>query len=701
MGRSWREEDPDIEKEMRQFLRAVREQTGILVEDSPHRYGFAHLTFEEYYAARYLIANSQESAQRIRAHFHDPRWQEPILLALGLIGMESPEEACVLVETAILAEGEEVRAGGLDPSLYEPLLGRDYLFALRCLGDDVPVHPALAKQLIERLLREITQQTGSGRYQKYQEALAKELGYVEASAYASFLLPHLIENIEGTDRSLRLWSLYSLGRIGRAAALEQEKVRWLLLETLHDADPLLRSAALWGLSQMPRSEVTGILLEVLSNDVDSSVKQAAVKYLGESGEASPQVTKALLDVLHEAAAPGGFPLRDAVVKSLGHLGDASPEVLSALIALLPRDIFLSSHESVMKSLRQLSRSSFEVVPMIVRALQDAAPRVRVGVAETLETFDHISPDVLEELRNIPPQRSPVRTFQVPFCVKQWYWLPDEVEALLLYQLHDPRVRWEAVKVLGQLEELSDRAEHALLMTLHDEDAHVRARVIETLNAFEMSPEVLSAFINVLSSDTDAYVRARTVECLGDMEQPLEDVMQALFQAIHDTDDHVRTCTVKSLGRIAPTFPEVLTALLFALRHDAFFGVRWEAVKYLDSLKQLPKIAAPAIVEALTDENWAVRQDCARLLGRGGSGNKRTIQALLRGLSDTDMLVRKACSHALVQLGQRFPQVIKTITMQLARIVQARQNDTTGYNTPCDVAYEALWLLVNGNPFESR
>src|SRR5260370_20149586 len=145
---------------MRQFLRAVREQTGILVEDTPHRYGFAHLTFEEYYAARYLIANNQERAQRIRAHLHDPRWQEPILLALGLIGMESPDEACVLVETTILAEGEEARAKGLDPSPYESLLGRGYLFALRCLGQCLPVHDALAKQLTEPLPRENPQQTG-------------------------------------------------------------------------------------------------------------------------------------------------------------------------------------------------------------------------------------------------------------------------------------------------------------------------------------------------------------------------------------------------------------------------------------------------------------------------------------------------------------------------------------------------------------
>jgi HEAT repeat protein len=699
-GRSWREEDPDVEKEIRQFLRAVREQTGILVEDVPHHYGFAHLAFEEYYAACYLLANTQERAQSIRAHLHDPRWQEPILLALGLIGIESPDQACILVETAILAEGEEARAKGIDPSPYETLLGRDYLFALRCLGDDIPIRSARAEQLTERLLRELTQQRGPGRFQKYQEALAESLGYVEISAYGSFLLPRLFENIESTERSLRLWSLYSLGRIGRAA-LRQEKVRWLLLETLHDEDPWIRFAALWGVSQMPEPEVTGILLEVLHSDPDPSVKQAAVKYLGERGEASPQATKALLDLLQEAAVPDGILLRNAAVKSLGQLGSASPEVVSALVAFLPHDILLPSHESVLQSLQQLSQFSSEVVPLVVNSLQDAAPRVRVAIANALETLDHISPDALEELRNVPPQHSPARTFQVPFSIKQWYWLPQEIEALLLYKLHDPRTRWEAVKALGQLEELSDCAEDALLVTLHDENAHVRARVIETLNTYEMSSEVLAAFIQVLSSDRAASVRARAVECLGDIEQPLEVVMQALFQAMNDTDDHVRACAVKSLWRLAPTSSEVLTALLFALCHDTFFGVRWEAIKCLENLEELPKRAVPAIVQALTDENWAVRQDCAHLLGKVGPANKLTIQALLKGLSDRDGLVRKACSDALVQLGQRFAQSSETITLQLARIIQAWRKEPPGYHTPGDVAYEALWFLVNGGPFESR
>jgi HEAT repeat protein len=708
-NRPWHEENPDSEKEIKQFLLAVRDHTGILIEDPPHHYQFAHLTFEEYYAARHLVANREERAKRIRAHLHDPRWQEPILLALGLIGRESPEQVPLLVETVILAQGEQAISLGLAPSPYEPLLGRDYLMALRCLGDDIPVHPALVSQLIKRCLREITGQTASGRFQKYQEVLIECLKHIEASIYASALLPHLIKNLQGTDRNLRIWSLYSLGRIYRASL--STEARRPLLEALHDDDPWIRSAALLGLSHMQGPELTELLLNVLSNENDFSVRREAIKYLGERGQTSQEVTRTLLDVLREPATPDGILLRDTVVKSLGQLGDASREVISALIALLPRDtLFLLrqfSHESTLQSLQQLSQRSSEVVPMIVNALQDAEPHVRVAVASTLETFASASPEVIALLRHVPSEPSSSETLQVPICAKQWCWLPDQVEALLLRRLRNSRafVRWEAVKALGQLEELSDRAENALVNVLHDEDALVRARAIETFNTFEMSTNTFITFIQMLSNDTDAYVRARIVGCLGDMDQPSQEVLPALLGALHDTEDHVRCCAVESLGHMIPHSPEILTALLTVLRSDTFFGARWAVIKSLKDLGELPASASLATIQTLLeDTHQVVRQDCAHLLGQSGSSDEQTIQALLKGLSDGDLQVRQACSQALVRLGQRFPERRDMITLQLERIIQERQDESVswfGLSTPCDMAYDALWLLVKGDPLESE
>lgn len=56
----WDAEDPNpkIIEEVKKFLQAVREHTGLFVERAPKRYGFMHLTFEEYYVARHLVARS-------------------------------------------------------------------------------------------------------------------------------------------------------------------------------------------------------------------------------------------------------------------------------------------------------------------------------------------------------------------------------------------------------------------------------------------------------------------------------------------------------------------------------------------------------------------------------------------------------------------------------------------------------------------
>jgi len=684
-GRPWREEDLEVEGEMRQFLRVVCEQTGILAEESHQCYRFAHLTFEEYYAARYLVASGRKRVERIRACLPDPHWQEPILLALGCIGMESPEEAHVLIRTAILAQGKQARALGLRPGPFEPLLGQDYLFALRCLGDNIPVDDALAQQLAERLLQELTEQGGRGRFRSYQDALGERLGAIETSVYAHLLLPFLFEYSKSAESGLRPPSLYSLGRIARGGA-EQAQIREVLLEALYDRDPVVRSAALWGLSSLRGSDIPKILLGVLSNDTDLSVKHDAIHALGERGEASAQVMKALLGVLQEEpTTPGSGLLRYSAVKSLGQLGDTSPAVQEALIALSSRGLLLFSHEGVLQRLRQGSCE------------QDGAPHVRAAVAWRLQAGGHVSSDVLAYLRDDQPERAPARVFRVPYCVKQWYWLPERIEASLLYRMHNPRCRWEAVQALSQLDGLSERAVGALLMALHDEkNAYVRGQVVRTLSAYELSEETLAVFIDTCSSDRDAYVRARIVECFGDMKQTCDRVLRALFQVIQDTDEYVRVCAVRSLGRLTPDSSDLLSTLLRLLRHDPDAGVRWEVVMYLGTLEELPSKAIHALVRALTDEYLPVREDCAHLLGQARSGHKRTIPALLQGLSDPEVAVRRACSQALVQSGQRCHASKQIITKQLAWMIQKRWHDDRGYDVPCDVAYKALWLLVNNS-----
>ena len=77
-------ESDSVRQAVEEFLRKVRETTGLFVERTPGVYGFMHLTFEEYFAARYIADNDQsEILQLIQKHLYEPRWNEPLLLALG------------------------------------------------------------------------------------------------------------------------------------------------------------------------------------------------------------------------------------------------------------------------------------------------------------------------------------------------------------------------------------------------------------------------------------------------------------------------------------------------------------------------------------------------------------------------------------------------------------------------------------------
>ena len=97
-------DSPSVRQAVEGFLRRVRETTGLFVERAPGFYGFMHLTFEEYFAARYIADNeSEDMLALIRRHQEEPRWMEPILLALGYSGMHMPKQLNKVVQKLFAA----------------------------------------------------------------------------------------------------------------------------------------------------------------------------------------------------------------------------------------------------------------------------------------------------------------------------------------------------------------------------------------------------------------------------------------------------------------------------------------------------------------------------------------------------------------------------------------------------------------------
>jgi hypothetical protein len=63
-------------EEIGRFLRAAEDLIGVLVEQGPDRFGFLHLTFQEFYAARAIVHRSGDAARLIARYWDHPDWRE-------------------------------------------------------------------------------------------------------------------------------------------------------------------------------------------------------------------------------------------------------------------------------------------------------------------------------------------------------------------------------------------------------------------------------------------------------------------------------------------------------------------------------------------------------------------------------------------------------------------------------------------------
>ncbi|HKQ54100.1 MAG TPA: NACHT domain-containing protein [Pyrinomonadaceae bacterium] len=69
------------------ILKAIAAQHGIFVERAREVYSFSHLTFQEYFTAKYIVANAAGGTleRLIKGHCADSRWREVFLLTTSLL----------------------------------------------------------------------------------------------------------------------------------------------------------------------------------------------------------------------------------------------------------------------------------------------------------------------------------------------------------------------------------------------------------------------------------------------------------------------------------------------------------------------------------------------------------------------------------------------------------------------------------------
>ncbi len=130
----------------REMLRTIGEHTGFFIERGVDQsgqsvYGFLHLTFAEYLAARHLAEQWSSGLLALEKYAHDARWHEVLLLMAGHVGTWATAQATRLVNDILQLN-----------SPYEEHLHRDLLLAAEMLGDNVRVRRDLQNTVVSRLI---------------------------------------------------------------------------------------------------------------------------------------------------------------------------------------------------------------------------------------------------------------------------------------------------------------------------------------------------------------------------------------------------------------------------------------------------------------------------------------------------------------------------------------------------------------------
>lgn len=74
------------------ILRSIEAQHGLLIERAQKIYSFSHLTFQEYFAARYIVAQAKKEHYRyMTEQAHDDRWREVLQLTASMLDHSQAE----------------------------------------------------------------------------------------------------------------------------------------------------------------------------------------------------------------------------------------------------------------------------------------------------------------------------------------------------------------------------------------------------------------------------------------------------------------------------------------------------------------------------------------------------------------------------------------------------------------------------------
>ncbi|KAI3326820.1 ARM repeat-containing protein [Xylariaceae sp. AK1471] len=579
---------------------------------SKRSYHFLHLTFQEYFAARYFV-RQWESGKNLEYLDLDSNKIEPPISPKAFLQQYKYTARYDIVWRFII--------GSLDPEKVSDFFEAIEQEPLDLVG---PTH--------QRLVMHCLSEVGSSTNLPTRSSL---------------------------ETKLSQWLLFECDLTGSSLLVQESEFPDQALRAAMETDPVRRKVRILKALQHPGrhlSEVTAMTLisELQNKDGDRHIRLAIVEALGCKSTLSEAAVTAFIAVLknkHE-----GRNVQFAAAEALKGQSPLSEAAIAALIAILnDEDKDTNIRWPAAQALEGQSTLSEAAVTALIAVLKDkyenwniqlSVVRALGGQSTLLEVAITAFIAALADKDNVVAVRSAAAK-----ALEDQPTLSEAAVAALiaLFEDEDEDIRHAAARVLGSQSTLSEAAIQVLIVSLEDEDKYIRQVAAQALASQSTLPEAaVTAFIAVVKNkDEDKTIRSTAASALEN-QSTLSEVATPAFIAVlkdRNEDIYVRVAVAERLGSRS-TLSEAATTTFITLLKDEEENIRLAAAEALGSRSNLSEAAVTAIIAVLKDENKDIRLAAAEALSAPSTLPEAAVMALIASLKDRDRNFRLAAAEIL-------------------------------------------------------
>ena len=467
-----------------------------------------------------------------------------------------------------------------------------------------------------------------------------------------------IEELQHDDEVVRRRAARALGELGSQA----EPAVAELIETLSDDGKLVAFEACQALAKIGPPAIPALTKALAHNEV--AVRSWAARGLEEIGPEARAAIPALIDSLRDHTISV-----DYAASALASVGMASVGPL--LEVLRDPQESTTARARAAHSLGLIGPRASVAVPLLIEALEDRRERTPFRGENV---YYPVCNGAIVALGAIGPDAKAA----VPVLAK-------------LLSDGNAWVRSDAIEALAGIGPDAASAVPRLITALGDkEDEETPVKAAKTLGeigpAARESLPVLIQLLCRLDGDSNSARRDIVTSALVGIGP---DAISGLTEAYRKADADDRPRIIRALGAVGAGVPTDVYAWL------PYLGSH--PVRAFGTEETRPEEVIPTLVEALADEEGAVRLAAVHGLGSLGPSAKLSLATVAGALQDRDPEVRVAAAVTLMNLGpsaaEAVPALVEALSDRNARVRKAAAWALTVMGPPAEAAVEGLALAA--------